>query len=155
MTKYTVSQLARAAGVGTETVRHYEQVGLLAVAVRSDSGYRLFPSESLQRMGFICRAKSLGFGLNEIATLLALSDQRQTDSGTDMVRLKQAAVVKIQEVEGRIHDLERIRTGLSQLADCCPGSGRLADCPILNALSGLHATTNHSGTKACRTCPTT
>lgn len=149
----TISSLATASGVGSETVRHYENVGLLPKAERSANGYRVFPSSSIERMAFILRAKNLGFGLSEIAALLALSDQRQTDSQTDMVRLQQAAADKMAEIEARIRDLEQIRAGLRQLVDCCPGSGRLADCPILNALSGMPAT--DSGTKACRTCPTT
>lgn len=137
MSGLTVSQLARAAGVGSETVRHYEEIGLLPKAVRGGNGYRVFPPAAVPRIAFILRAKNLGFGLPEIATLLDLSDRRQTDSATDMVRLQQAAVVKMEEVEARIHDLEQIREGLRQLIYSCPGAGSLSDCPILNALSGI------------------
>lgn len=136
MSEYTVSQLARAAGVGTETVRHYEQIGLLAAAARSDSGYRMFPPESVARMSFIRQAKFLGFTLPEIAELLKLSDQRQTDSATDMLRLREAATAKIADIEGRIAELQKVREGLKQLVASCPGKGRLAACPILSALSG-------------------
>lgn len=139
MNEYTVSQLARAAGVGTETVRHYEQIGLLAPAARGDSGYRLFPTESVARMSFIRQAKSLGFTLPEIAELLKLSDQRQTDSATDMLRLREAATAKMADIEGRIAELQKVREGLRQLIASCPGQGRLAACPILSALSGTNA----------------
>ena len=152
MSGWTVSQLARAAGVGSETVRHYEEIGLLPKPLRGSNGYRVFPSAALARMGFIRRAKNLGFGLPEIATLLDLSDRRQTDTATDMVRLQQAAVIKMSEIEMRIRDLEQIRAGLQQLVDSCPGAGSLAECPILNALSGAQAVSAaKSGT--CRACP--
>ncbi len=149
MSGLTVSQLARAAGVGSETVRHYEETGLLPKALRGGNGYRVFPPAALSRMAFIRRAKNLGFGLPEIATLLDLSDRRQTDdTATDMVRLQQAAIIKMSEIEHRIRDLEQIRTGLRQLIDSCPGAGSLAECPILNALSGTEA-----DTKTCCACP--
>lgn len=152
MSGLTVSQLARAAGVGSETVRHYEEIGLLPKAVRGGNGYRHFPAEAQQRMGFIKRAKSLGFGLPEIITLLDLSDRRQTDSATDMILLQQAAALKMEEIEARIRDLEQIRAGLRQLINRCPGAGSLADCPILNALSGLQ-TMPVEELKACHACP--
>lgn len=139
MTAYTVSKLARAAGVGAETVRHYEQIGLLAAAVRSDSGYRLFPSDSLQRMGFIRRAKSLGFGLPEIMELLRLSDQRQSGEPSEMVQLRQAAAAKLVDVDLKLTELQRVRTGLVELIASCPGKGTVRDCPILTALSAPDA----------------
>ena len=135
MSGLTVSQLAKAAKVGTETVRHYEKIGLLPNAVRSDNGYRHFSPETLQRMGFIKRAKSLGFTLPEIADLLKLSDQRKSDSTTDMVRLREAASAKLADIEGRISELQCVREGLLQLIASCPGQGRLAACPILAALA--------------------
>ena len=153
MSGLTVSQLARAAGVGSETVRHYEEIGLLPKAVRGGNGYRVFPPAAVPRIAFILRAKNLGFGLPEIATLLDLSDRRQTDSATDMVRLQQAAVIKMEEIEARIRDLEQIRAGLRQLINSCPGAGSLADCPILNALSGIQLEARGEIT-ACGACST-
>lgn len=153
MSGLTVSQLARAAGVGSETVRHYEEIGLLPKAVRGGNGYRVFPPAAVPRMAFIFRAKNLGFGLPEIATLLDLSDRRQTDSATDMVRFQQAAVIKMEEIEARIRDLEQIRAGLRQLIHSCPGAGSLADCPILNALSGIQLEARDE-IKACGACST-
>lgn len=136
MTELTVSQLARAAGVGTETVRHYEVLGLIQKPIRSDNGYRMFKPESVERLSFIRRAKSLGFTLPEIADLLKLSDQRRTDSATDMLLLREAAAAKLEDIENRIAELNKVREGLVQLIASCPGQGRLAACPILSALSG-------------------
>ncbi len=152
MSGLTVSQLARAAGVGSETVRHYEEIGLLPKAQRSANGYRFFSIDAAQRIGFILRAKALGFALPEIAELLRLSDRRQTDSATDMIHLQQAAVLKMAEVEARIHDLEQIRAGLRQLINSCPGAGALAACPILNALSGIEVEVS-TALRTCNACP--
>ena len=135
MKPLTVSQLAKAAGVGTETVRHYETVGLLPPAQRGSNGYRQFSADAAQRIGFIQRAKSLGFSLSEIAELLALSDRRRQDCKTDMVELRNAARGKLLQIESRMKELQQIHQGLQQLIGSCPGSGKLADCPILTALS--------------------
>lgn len=135
MNGLTVGQLARAAGVGHETVRHYEQVGLLPKPDRSYSGYRLFAPDSLERMHFIRRSKALGFGLPEISELLRLSDQRQSGEPSEMVQLRQAAAAKLADVDIRIAELQRIREGLVALIASCPGKGTVRDCPILAALS--------------------
>lgn len=60
MTKTTIGKVARAAGIGVETVRFYERQGLIAEPPRSDSGYRLYPDDTVARLRFISRAKGLG-----------------------------------------------------------------------------------------------
>ncbi len=131
----TVTQLARAADVGGETVRHYEALGLLPAPQRTASGYRLFSRDAVPRLAFIRRSKALGFTLPEIKELLNLSDLRQTDCNTDMLRLREAATEKLQVIDGRINELKSIRQGLQDLISSCPGKGPLANCPILSALS--------------------
>ena len=80
------------------------------------------------RQRFIRRAKSLGFTLEEVAALLALSD------GRDVRAVRRAAQARLDEVERKLVDLGRVRTGLRTLIAACPGHGRAADCPILRAL---------------------
>ncbi|MES2885441.1 MAG: heavy metal-responsive transcriptional regulator [Pseudomonadota bacterium] len=135
MSGYTVSQLASATGIGADAVRHYEDIGLLPKAQRSGNGYRYFAEDAIPRIAFIQRAKHLGFSLPEIAELLRLSDQRYSDSESDMVLLRTAALSKAKEIEGRIRELQQIAHGLQQLIQTCPGAGQLRDCPILGALS--------------------
>ncbi len=67
-----VSQLAAAAGVGVETVRYYQRIGLLPVPKRAAS-VRSYEPKDLARLHFIRRAQALGFALEEIASLLRLS----------------------------------------------------------------------------------
>ena len=128
MATYSIGQLAKRTGVGVDTVRYYERSGLLAPAGRLASGYRRYGDVELRRMRFIRRAKSLGFTLEEIAALLALSD------GRDVRAVKRAAQSRLEDVERKLADLERVRAGLRTLIAACPGHGRAADCPILRAL---------------------
>lgn len=132
MQPLSVSQLARAAGVGIETVRHYETLGLLPTPARDANGYRRFAPDSLRRMDFIRRAKALGFSLPEVQELLALSDGRHGD----MECLHLRASDKLAAVEQRIAELQRIRDGLAHLIAACPGHGPMQECPILSALTG-------------------
>lgn len=128
----TISPLARQAGVGIDTVRYYERMGLLPEPPRRASGYRVYPADALQRLQFIRRAKNLGFSLEEIKELLELSRQ----SGNGVSAVKATAAAKLKDVEERIAELERMRDGLRQLVQACPGHGAPQDCPILGALSG-------------------
>lgn len=126
-----IGQLARQAGVPIDTVRYYERQHLLPTARRSAGGYRVFDSGDLTRLQFIRRAKALGFSLEEIGELLALSDQR----GQDMAQVRDSAVHKLADIEQRIAELQRMHLALKQLVDACPGHGDLEQCPILTALT--------------------
>lgn len=126
-----IGQLARQAGVPIDTVRYYERQQLLPTARRSAGGYRVFSEPDLTRLQFIRRAKSLGFSLEEIAELLALSDQR----GQDMAQVRETAVHKLADIEQRIAELQRMHAALKQLVEACPGHGGLERCPILAALT--------------------
>jgi Zn(II)-responsive transcriptional regulator len=124
-----IGELARQAGVAIDTVRYYERNGLLAPAGRLASGYRRYGANELQRLRFIRRAKGLGFTLDDIRALLALSDER------DVAEVKRAAQRKLDDIDHRIAELQRVRAGLNTLIAACPGHGRAEACPILNALS--------------------
>ena len=130
-----IGQLARRAGVPIDTVRYYERQQLLATAQRSAGGYRVFSDTDLTRLRFIRRAKALGFTLEEIGELLRLSDQR----ADDMAQVRETAVHKLQDIQQRITELQRMHAALEQLVDACPGHGTLAACPILAALTELRA----------------
>lgn len=129
MASLSIGQLAKQAGVGIDTVRYYERDGLLAPAGRLASGYRRYGATELRRLRFIRRAKALGFSLEEIRSLLTLSEERS------VARIKQTAEARLADIDARIDELERIRTGLRTLIDACPGHGRAESCPILNALT--------------------
>lgn len=126
-----IGELAKRSGVGIDTVRFYERQGLLPKARRLASGYRVYDPGDVKRLRFVRRAKALGFTLEEIRDLLALSDHRDDD----MAALKGLATEKLADVQAKLAELNRIREGLETLVVACPGHGALAQCPILNALS--------------------
>ena len=129
MSTFSIGQLAERAGVAIDTVRYYERNQLLAPAGRLASGYRRYGSAELKRLRFIRRAKVLGFTLDDIRALLSLSDSR------NVAKVKRAAQDKLADIERRIDELHRIRLGLRELIEACPGHGRAEACPILNALT--------------------
>ncbi|MBN8713517.1 MAG: heavy metal-responsive transcriptional regulator [Xanthomonadales bacterium] len=128
----TIGGVARRAGVGIDTIRYYEREGLLPPPRRRASGYRDYGLDMVERLRFIRRAKDLGFTLEEVRELLALSTDRER--GVESV--KQRAQVRLDQVNQRIRELQRMRRGLQQLIDACPGHGALEHCPILRALGG-------------------
>jgi len=131
MNGLTIGKLAKAAGIGIETVRFYERQGLVAPPPRTESNYRVYPGEEVARLKFIKRAKALGFTLKEIKDLLALSHDPQTTRAD----IKKRTLTKIEDVDRKIRDLTCIKKALEQLAAECDGQGPLEGCPILEALT--------------------
>jgi len=132
MGNLTIGKLARQVGVGVETLRYYERRGLIEPQRRTDSGYRLYHADTRRRLRFIRRAQALGFSLDEVSELLSLSDR----PGESAAEVKQLAREKIDDIETRIRDLERMKSALSDLEEQCPGhTATTAECPILAALN--------------------
>lgn len=125
-----IGELARRTGIPIDTVRYYERNGLLPPPARRASGYREYDEADIPRLRFVLRAKQLGFTLVEIRELLDLSDEHVGDVGN----LKAAAAAKLDEIEGRIGQLTRIRDALRSMIHACPGRGPVSACPIRSAL---------------------
>lgn len=131
----SIGVVARHAGIGIDTIRYYEREGLLPAPRRRASGYRDYDAGAIERLRFIRRAKDLGFSLEEIRELLALS----TDRERGVKGVRQRAQARLDAVEQRIRELRRMQRGLKQLIAACPGHGALEQCPILRALSADEA----------------
>ena len=129
---FTIGRLAQEAGINLETLRFYEQKGLLPKPPRSSSGYRLFPSDTVQRLRFIKRAQQLGFSLTEIRELLAL----RVTPRTTTTEIRKFAEAKIADIEEKIKSLDSMRKSLLKLARSCSGCAPLSECPILESLDG-------------------
>lgn len=107
-----IGEVASQSGLPVKTIRYYEEIGLLAPTVkRSESGYRLFDNQVLNRLAFIKRSQSFGLSLNEIKTILNLHDQGQLPCG----EVKQLVQQKLAEIADRIEALETLRGELQGL----------------------------------------
>jgi DNA-binding transcriptional MerR regulator len=131
------SELARLAEVSPDTLRHYEQKGLLAPPGRSPNGYREYPPEACARVRLIRRAVALGFTLAEVARVLALRDR----GGAPCRSVRALAAGKLALVEGRLAELLAARDSLravlahwDTLLDRAPEGARVG---LLDALHGL------------------
>ncbi|MHC1479504.1 heavy metal-responsive transcriptional regulator [Frateuria aurantia] len=129
---YSIGALAKASGVAIDTIRYYEKEGLLVEARRSSAGYRQFDDQALRRLQFVRQAKRLGFSLDEVKALLALSVDRE--SGVQGVQ--QRARQRLAEIDRRIQELGAMRDALAGLVEACPGQGEPEACPILMSLQG-------------------
>jgi MerR family transcriptional regulator, copper efflux regulator len=128
MKELGIGELAKRGGVGIDTVRYYERNGLLSPHTRLPSGYRRYGDLEVARLNFIRRAQALGFTLNEVKALLQIS------AHGDVAHIKRSAQEKLEDVDRRIAQLQRVRSGLAELIAQCPGHGHAEDCPILRAL---------------------
>ena len=126
-----IGAAAKASGVSAKMIRHYESIGLIPAADRRDSNYRDYSASEVHRLGFIRRARDLGFSIEEIRGLLAL----WSDSSRSSADVKALTLNHISELEAKIAALREMRDTLSHLVDCCDGDHR-PDCPIIQSLEG-------------------
>ena len=125
-----IGGVARLAEVGVETMRFYEREGLIESPPRRASGYRQYPSDTVDRVRFIKRAKALGFSLKEIKELLSLRAAPRAKCAD----IRQRAEEKVQDIDEKIETLRRMRKALAKLIAECEGSRPVTDCPILESL---------------------
>jgi Hg(II)-responsive transcriptional regulator len=126
----TIGRIAQQADVGIDTIRFYERRGLLPKPNRTSSGYRIYTPDTIRRLNFIRKAKTLGFVLEEIISLLELQDSKGAKA-----EVKTLTRRKLEQIETKISDLERMREVLSALEHDCAGTGDVRTCPIIEALS--------------------
>lgn len=124
---YTISQLARSAGVNVETVRYYARRGLIEQPDKPAEGYRRYPLTTLNRILFIKRAQELGFTLEEIANLLTLDE-------TPCAEVQGIAKQKLASVQAKRADLYRLETLLTDLLNQCTTNPDQTHCPIIDTL---------------------
>ncbi len=129
----TIGQLAKAAGVGIETIRYYQKRQLLPEGKTDQKtnqlGIRRYPIELVQRIAFIKRAQKLGFVLDEIASLL------QLDDGLERCAIRQLAAERLLNIQTKIADLQRMETALQALVLACGDEEKNPTCPIISSLS--------------------
>ena len=131
MQAMNIGQAAKASGVSAKMIRHYEQVGLLPVAIRTDAGYRQYQASDIHTLRFVRHARDLGFSIAQIAQLVGLWHNRKRSSR----QVKALATAQIQELEEKAQELLAMKSALEHLVHCCHGDER-PECPILEELAG-------------------
>jgi Cu(I)-responsive transcriptional regulator len=125
----SIGELGRRTETKVETIRYYERIGLLAAPARTEGNYRAYGEAELNRLSFIRRARDLGFSIEQVRDLLALSDRRDQSCAT----VDELTRAHLTEVERKIADLEALRRELSALLTQCR-KGTISDCLIIEAL---------------------
>ncbi len=126
-----IGTLAKQTGCKVETIRYYENIGVLPPPARSSGGQRRYTINHLKRLNFVRRARALGFTLNEVRDLLRLVD------GADYTCAEVEAVTlaHLGDVRTKIADLRKLERVLKDMASQCD-RGTVPDCPVIDALFG-------------------
>ncbi|QUW23349.1 mercury resistance transcriptional regulator MerR1 [Sporosarcina sp. Marseille-Q4063] len=128
--EFHIGELAEKCNVNKETIRYYERLGLIPKPSRTRSGYRIYTEQTVDRLKFIKRIQELGFTLNEIDKLLGVVDRDEAKC-RDMYDF---TVYKIEDIQRKIHDLQRIEQMLIDLKERCPENKDIYECPIIETL---------------------
>jgi MerR family mercuric resistance operon transcriptional regulator len=126
---YTIGTLATAAGVHVETVRYYQRRGLVSEPHRPQGGVRRYTDADAERLRFIKRAQAVGFTLVEIQALLALRTRKSCRA------TRALAVTKLQFVDARLGDLQRLKKELTQWIAACDSNAEDSNCPAIERLA--------------------
>lgn len=126
--QFTIGQLSRLAGVGIETIRYYERIGLMPRPPRTGGGRRAFGPDNLAMLSFIKRCRELGFSLDDVRALLALRASDCTCSDVMSIAARHLEAVRV-----KLHTLSEIEASLTALIARCPGDAS-PECPVLEAL---------------------
>ena len=125
----TIGNLAKRTGTKVQTIRYYEQIGLMPEPGRTEGGQRRYREAELDRLSFVRHARQLGFSLEAIRELLDLSDH----PGTSCAEADAIARRQLRQVEQRLARLEALRSELTRMVHECSG-GQTADCRVLEVL---------------------
>lgn len=126
-----IGALAERTGVRVETIRYYEQVGLLQPPERTDGNQRRYGRAHLARLAFIKHARDLGFSVEGIRMLLKLSDT----PGLGCEEAHSIAAGHLQDVRHKIARLRSLEAELERIASTCAGGVAACDCAIIDALA--------------------
>lgn len=125
---HTIGRLAKATDVHVETIRYYQRRGLMPEPAKPLGGIRRYEESHARRLRFIKRAQALGFGLDEVADLLALEDGRHCREAQEL------GTNKLATVRERIAHLQRVEQALAALVSQCHRDPGQVQCPLIAAL---------------------
>jgi Cu(I)-responsive transcriptional regulator len=130
MSAMSISEAAAAAAVTPKMIRHYESLGLIPQAERTESGYRLYTKREVDMLCFVRQARALGFPIPQIDALMRLwrDEQRQSRA------VREVARAQLEQLQQRRQELQEMTAALEALVEQCSGDDK-ACCPILQQLS--------------------
>jgi len=130
MAGVTIGKFAADGGVSVETVRFYQRRGLLGLPERRGSGFREYTEADQWRLGFIRRARQLGFTLAEIRDLLGPAGAASAPARST-ADITKAAEDKLAAVAAQIAELAELQCRLRRLVQVCAHGSR-DDCVALH-----------------------
>lgn len=107
----SAGQLARLSGISSDSLRHYERVGVLPKPRRTAAGYRQYPPEAVKRVRMIRRALAIGFTLRELAGIFRVREK----GGAPCREVRALAASKLAELDRQLNEMAALRAHLAQL----------------------------------------
>ena len=132
-----IGDLARKTSTKVNTVRYYEDIGLLPEPARTASGRRTYAESDVRRLSFVRHSRDFGFSIDEIRSLLEISDSPKQDCET----VSKIAQAHLEKIDTQILQLTSLRDALKTFATSCSG-GSAEHCEIIGALNRLNPTTS-------------
>ena len=143
----SIGELSRCTGVNIETIRYYERIKMMPAPPRTASGRRVYGPAETRSLAFIRRSRELGFTLDEIRALLALST---VNGKAACGEVRELAAGHLGEVRAKIADLRAMERVLAEAVRSCD-AGELPGCPLIDVLSApapLHLVGSRRGRKS-------
>ena len=125
-------ELARRTGVNSETIRYFENAGILPPPPRTEGGHRVYDETHLRTLGFVRRARSLGFTPEEVRTILDLGGPGRASCA----EVREIAEHHLEQVQAKIVDLVEIERVLAATIAHCSGQAD-PDCAVINMIEGV------------------
>ena len=126
-----IGEAAARSGVAPKNIRYYESIGLISPAKRAANGYRAYDETDIRMLGFVNRARGLGFTVAQVGELLSLYRDRRRASAD----VKKLALERIDDINRKVEELLSMKRTLTHLTERCHGDDR-PDCPLRDDLIG-------------------
>lgn len=134
MTRISIGELSRRSGVNIETIRYFEKVGTIAAPPRTEGGHRVYDEDHVRALGFIRRARELGFSPDEVRAILNLGGPGRACCG----EVREIAAHHLKEVRTKMADLAEIERLLASTIEQCSG-GSDSDCAVIDMIEDATA----------------
>lgn len=122
----TIGKLARELKMNVETIRFYEREGFITQPIKPDVGYRMYDENIANQLKFIAKAKTLGFSLKEIASLMLMDN--------DCTQVEAFSLEKLNVIRNKIINLQHLEKVITDMTDSCKSNNDRTSCPIINSL---------------------